>query len=77
MPCLNLKVEMVRRKITIEEIALFLNIHRNSASNKVNGDTSFTFEESVKIQEKYFPDMELKYLFRKTPETDASKTEPA
>ena len=71
MSCINLRVEMLKNKITIEELAEFLNIHRNSVSNKLNGNTSFTTEEAMAIQEKYFPDKELKYLFRKTEEKKA------
>lgn len=65
MPCMNLRAEMARRRISIEDIAVCLNIHRNSAANKIKGDSSFSIEESVKIQEKFFPDLELKYLFKR------------
>ena len=63
MTCENLRAEMARKKVSIEDIAECLSIHRNSASNKVNGNTAFSIEESVKIQETFFPDLELKYLF--------------
>lgn len=65
MPCLNLRGEMAKRRVSIEDIANLLGIHRNSAANKVNGESPFSFEQSVKIQERFFPDLELKYLFRK------------
>lgn len=65
MPCSNLRAEMARKKISIEEMADFLGIHRNSVANKINGSSSFSIEESVKIQEKYFPELGLKYLFSK------------
>ena len=63
MPCINLRGEMAKRKISIEEISLLLGIHRNSVANKLNGDSCFSIEQSFKIQETYFPDLELKYLF--------------
>lgn len=66
MQCLNLKGEMAKRNIRVEDIANELKIHRNSASNKINGDTSFSIEEAVKIKDKYFPDLSLKYLFEKS-----------
>ena len=66
MQCLNLKGEMAKRNIKVEDIANELNIHRNSASNKINGDTSFSIEEAVKIKDTYFPDLSLKYLFAKS-----------
>lgn len=68
MPCINLKGEMAKRNVSIEDISKLLGIHRNSVSNKINGESAFNFEQSVAIQEKYFPDLELKYLFRKEPE---------
>ena len=61
----TLRGELAKRKISIEELALLLGLHRNSVSNKLNGSSCFTIEESMKIQETYFPDKELKYLFEK------------
>ena len=65
MPYSNLRGEMAKRKILIENIASLLKIHRNSVTNKLNGDSAFTIDESLKIQETYFPDLELKYLFKR------------
>lgn len=59
----NLKAEMARNNITGETISQFLEIHRNSFYNKVNGDSSFSVNEAIKIQNKFFPDLELDYLF--------------
>ena len=63
MPCKNLKGEMARENITIEEISKLLGIHRNSVANKLNGDSAFTIDEAFKIQETYFPKLSLSYLF--------------
>ena len=63
MPCINLRGEMAKRKVSIEDISSLLGIHRNSVANKLNGDSPFSIEQSFKIQETYFPDLELKYLF--------------
>lgn len=68
MQCLNIKGEMAKRNIKVEDVANVLNIHRNSASNKINGDTSFSIEEAVKVKDTYFPDLSLKYLFEKAEE---------
>lgn len=65
MPCVNLIGEMAKRKVSIEDIAKLLDIHRNSVSNKINGDSPFSIEQAMKIQETYFPDLELKFLFKK------------
>lgn len=39
MPCINLKGELAKKDITIEEVAKLLGIHRNSVANKINGDS--------------------------------------
>lgn len=65
MPCANLRGEMAKRKVSIENIADLLGIHRNSVANKINGNSSFSIDESMKIQDAFFPDLDLKYLFRK------------
>lgn len=59
----NLKAEMGRRNITIEAVAKTLSIHRNSVSNKVNGSSSFSIEEAMKIKNTFFPDLDYRYLF--------------
>ena len=70
MPCINLKGEMAKNNITIEEMAKFLNIHRNSVSNKLNGDSAFSIDEAFKIQKKYFPKLSMDYLFSTEQEGD-------
>lgn len=63
MPYSNLRGEMAKKKILMEDISELLKIHRNSVANKLNGKSAFTIEESMKVQEHFFPDLELKYLF--------------
>ena len=70
MACANLRGEMARKGITIEELARFLGIHRNSVSNKINGETPFSVDEPFEIQKKYFSKLSLEYLFKKENESD-------
>jgi phage protein len=65
MLCANLKGEMAKKGITIEEMAAYLKIHRNSVANKINGDTAFNVDEAFKIQKKFFPKFTVEYLFQK------------
>mgnify|MGYP000355716433 FL=1 len=51
----NLKAEMAKCGVTVEAIAEVLKIHRNSASNKINGKSSFTIEEAFEIKTVFFP----------------------
>lgn len=65
MPCINLRGEMAKRRISIESISELLKIHRNSVANKLNGESTFSIEQAILVQEKFFPDLEIKYLFSK------------
>ena len=60
----NLIAEMARKKISIEEVSNLLGIHRNSVSYKLNKG-SFYIDEGESIQETFFPDLDMKYLFEK------------
>ena len=65
MKLTNLKSQMAIHEVKIEDIAKLLGIHRNSAANKVNGETAFSIEEAVKVRDKFFPEKTLEYLFEK------------
>lgn len=62
----NLIGEMAIRKITIEEIARTINMHRNSVSNKLYGKSDFSVNDAIIIADKYFPDIDMRTLFRDT-----------
>lgn len=62
-----LNIDEVRREkgITIVDMADFLGVRAQTISDKIKGKYPFTFEESLLIQEKFFPEYDLKYLFGK------------
>lgn len=62
----NLKYEIIKNGVTQREIAEFLGIHENSIGNKISGDSSFSVEEAFRIKERFFPSLELRYLFMKS-----------
>lgn len=62
---LNLKNEMDRNFIPIEKVAEVLGIHRNSASNKINGDSKFSVDEAFRLRDMLFPYADVQYLFKK------------
>ncbi len=64
MALINLKKEMAGADISIESLAAELRVHRNTVANKLDGTSKFTVEEAFKIQEKFFPDLGLAYLFK-------------
>ena len=61
---LNLKQELVRNKVDIDEIAKVLHIHNVFVAKKVNGDMPLTFEEAEIIKRFFFPFTDLQYLFK-------------
>lgn len=66
----NLRSEMYKQKITIEKMADFLGIHRNSVSNKLEGNTEFSIEEAFKVRDEFFGDLDMDYLFKKDDQSD-------
>ncbi|MBR3632731.1 MAG: XRE family transcriptional regulator [Elusimicrobiaceae bacterium] len=64
MALINLKKEMAGADISIETLAAELRVHRNTIANKIDGTSKFTVEEAFKIQEKFFPNLGLAYLFK-------------
>lgn len=68
MSYLNLKGEMAKKNITIENVAKFLHMHRNTIAKKINGPSSFSIEEAFAIKNEFFPDCDMKNLFESTTE---------
>lgn len=69
MALINLKKEMAGADISVEALAQFLQLHRNTVSNKIEGTSKFTVDEAFKIQEKFFPGIGLAYLFKESDST--------
>lgn len=63
MATINLKKEMAGADVTIEAVAAVLGVHRNTVSNKIDGNTKFTVDEAFKIRNAFFPTMGIEYLF--------------
>lgn len=60
----NLKGEMVKADITIKDLAFKIGITERSLRNKINGDTSFSWNEVLEIRKIVSPSMELEELFK-------------
>lgn len=63
---LILKGELAKRNISIKELSELLGLHRNTVALKINGNSEFTISEAFEIKDAFFPDIELRELFRKT-----------
>lgn len=62
---LNLKTEMIKMGITIEQVASKLNLSGKTISNKIEGKTPFSYEEALNIKEIFFPYCDMQWLFKK------------
>lgn len=67
MALINLKKEMAGADVSVEAMAQFLQLHRNTVANKIEGASKFTIDEAFKIQERFFPGLGLAYLFKESP----------
>lgn len=59
----NLEAEMKRIGITRNDIASVLGISYRTAHSRFNGDSQWQYTECVLVRDKFFPNMELSYLF--------------
>lgn len=66
--CNNLEAEMKRNGISRQDIADFIGVSYSTIHTRFNGMSQWGYEECVNIQEHFFPDKELKYLFPLTEE---------
>lgn len=59
----NLRAEMARKQVTIQEIADMIGVGRDAASKKLSGKAPLTLAEAFRIETEYFPDSDVRYLF--------------
>lgn len=62
----NLEAEIARKKIKKMLIAKEIGRTYNTFNLKLSGKYPFTYDEALKIQEKFFPECDFKELFKKT-----------
>lgn len=61
----NLVTAMARKGVTVDSLAKLLGVHRNTITNKLNGESEFTYAQAEMIQETMFPEYNAKYLFHR------------
>ena len=64
----NLKALMAMKGISIETLAKLLHVHRDTVTNKLNGESEFTYGQAELIQDALFPEYSIRYVFRRTAE---------
>lgn len=63
----NLKVAMLREKITNNMLSELLNVRRETIANKLNGDTAFSIDEASAIWRTFFRQYDFHWLFEPEP----------
>lgn len=59
----NIEQEMKRYNIGLYDIKDLLGCSEKTVRNKLSGVTDFTYEETKKIRNRFFPGMKIEYLF--------------
>ncbi|MYL57399.1 XRE family transcriptional regulator [Virgibacillus halodenitrificans] len=59
----NLEAEMARMGITKKSMAEELEMRYPTMTEKLKGKYPLRFDEAIKIQQRFFPDHSLEYLF--------------
>lgn len=59
----NLRAEMARNGIAVQDIGSTLGVNRDTAGRKLAGKSPITLSEAFKIAKTHFPDCDVRYLF--------------
>lgn len=65
MAYINLKAEMIRRNVSVSDIARAAGKSVSATSKNINGKGDLTVEEGLEIRDKFFADLSMDYLFAK------------
>lgn len=65
----NLRAEMARKGLTIQDLANTLGVRYATACDKLNGKYRFYYDEAKKIKDVHFPECDIEYLFEKQKST--------
>ena len=59
-------IEYIRKEkgVSLVDIADCLNVKYQTVREKINGDSDFKFGEALKIQQTFFPEFDIVYLFQ-------------
>lgn len=61
----NLNKELDRKGITNKAVAAVLGCSEKTVWNKKNGESEFTLDEALNINDNLLPEFSLRYLFQK------------
>lgn len=68
----NLRAEMSRKNLGVVMMARDLCVNRDTLARKLARKSQITLDEAFDIQIRFFPDLDIKYLFEYPDKKDAS-----
>lgn len=60
----NVRMEMARKNLTILDVAQIIGMRRETLSRKLSGRSPLRIDEAFIIQQRCFPDTDVKTLFK-------------
>lgn len=66
----NLRVEMLKKNITVSDIAKTLQKRRSTVGDKINGRYRMHVDEAFAIKDAFFPESSIDYLFDSSDQTE-------
>lgn len=67
----NLRVEMARKQLSIQDMASCMGITRDTLSGKLSRKRPIHLDEALCIARKFFPDYDVYYLFKELVEGES------
>lgn len=71
--CNNLEAEMKRGNISRLDIAKAIGVSYSTIHSRFNGNSEWLYSECVEIRNKFFPEMDLGYLFKECTDNSGSE----
>lgn len=65
----NLRAEMARQNILIQDISKAIKTGRDTASAKLSGKRPLYYDEAITITDTFFPNEDVRHLFEKDEKT--------
>ncbi|CAM29817.1 hypothetical phage protein [Streptococcus pyogenes str. Manfredo] len=64
-------IEHIRKEkgVSLVDIADCLRLKSQTVREKINGDSDFKFGEALKVQQTFFPEFDIVYLFKERKES--------
>lgn len=62
----NLRAAMARKNLGIVDMARTLDVNRDTLARKLAQKSPLTLDEAFSIQQTFFPELDVKYLFTQT-----------